>query len=319
MYSAIALQMRKNMLQFVHGRRKGRARTGCDMECRLCPLGCGADREKETGACGAGSAAVVAKYGLHPYEEPCISGRRGSGTVFFSGCALRCAFCQNFDLSRAKQGKEITPAQLSAIFCELEERGAENINLVTASHFVPQLLRAFKVRRPRIPIVYNTHAYEKTEALRALDKYVDVWLPDLKFFSPKISARYTGKADYFEYASRAVAFMAKRTPDFADGMMVSGCIVRHLVLPLCTDDSVKIVQWFKELSSPAYLSLMGQYTPCGDIGNFPELKRRITPREYKKVLSAAADAGIERLFAQELGSADEAFIPDFSESTDTLF
>ena len=289
------------------------------MECRLCPLECGADRDTEKGICGTGNTLLVAKYGLHPYEEPCISGKHGSGTVFFSGCALRCAFCQNFDLSRAKQGKKITPAQLSALFCELEERGAENINLVTASHFVPQLLRAFKIRRPKIPVVYNTHAYEKMEALRALDPYIDVWLPDLKFYSPKIAARYTGKADYFDFASPAVAFMAERAPDFANGMMVSGCIVRHLVLPLCSDDSVKIVQWFKGLSSPAYLSLMGQYTPCGDIENLPELKRRITPREYKKVLTAALDAGIERLFAQELDSANKEFIPDFSEDTDTLF
>lgn len=289
------------------------------MECRLCPLECGADRDTEKGICGTGNTLLVAKYGLHPYEEPCISGKHGSGTVFFSGCALRCTFCQNFDLSRAKRGKEITPAQLSALFCELEERGAENINLVTASHFVPQLLRAFKIRRPKIPVVYNTHAYEKMEALRALDPYIDVWLPDLKFYSPKIAARYTGKPDYFDFASRAVAFMAERAPDFANGMMVSGCIVRHLVLPLCSDDSVKIVQWFKGLSSPAYLSLMGQYTPCGDIENLPELKRRITPREYKKVLTAALDAGIERLFAQELDSADKEFIPDFSEDTGTLF
>lgn len=288
-------------------------------ECRLCPLECGADRQSAEGACGAKSALLVAKYGLHPYEEPCISFKNGSGTVFFSGCALRCAFCQNFELSRAKRGKEVTPEALADIFRELEERGAENINLVTASHFVPQLLQTFALYRPKIPVVYNTHSYEKLEALRALDKYIDVYLPDLKFVSPKTAERYTGKADYFEYASRAVAFMAGRAAEFEGGKMVRGCIVRHLVLPLCTDDSVAAVRWFVGLHSPAYFSLMGQYTPCGDIGGLPELQRRITPREYKKVLNAALDAGIENLFAQELNAADEAFIPDFTDTSRELF
>lgn len=288
-------------------------------ECRLCPLECGADRQSAEGACGAKSALLVAKYGLHPYEEPCISFKNGSGTVFFSGCALRCAFCQNLELSRAKRGKEVTPEALADIFRELEERGAENINLVTASHFVPQLLQTFALYRPKIPVVYNTHSYEKLEALRALDKYIDVYLPDLKFVSPKIAERYTGKADYFEYASRAVAFMAGRAVEFEGGKMVRGCIVRHLVLPLCTDDSVAAVRWFAGLHSPAYFSLMGQYTPCGDIGGLPELQRRITPREYKKVLNAALDAGIENLFAQELNAADEAFIPDFTDTSRELF
>ncbi len=288
-------------------------------ECRLCPLECGADRQSAEGACGAKSALLVAKYGLHPYEEPCISFKNGSGTVFFSGCALRCAFCQNFELSRAKRGKEVTPEALADIFRELEERGAENINLVTASHFVPQLLQTFALYRPKIPVVYNTHSYEKLEALRALDKYIDVYLPDLKFVSPKIAERYTGKADYFEYASRAVAFMAGRAAEFEGGKMVRGCIVRHLVLPLCTDDSVAAVHWFAGLHSPAYFSLMGQYTPCGDIGGLPELQRRITPREYKKVLNAALDAGIDNLFAQELNAADEAFIPDFTDTSRELF
>ena len=261
-------------------------------ECRLCPLECGADRQSAEGACGAKSALLVAKYGLHPYEEPCISFKNGSGTVFFSGCALRCAFCQNFELSRAKRGKEVTPEALADIFRELEERGAENINLVTASHFVPQLLQTFALYRPKIPVVYNTHSYEKLEALRALDKYIDVYLPDLKFVSPKIAERYTGKADYFEYASRAVAFMAGRAAEFeeeekwcADASCGTWCCrcARTTALRRC--------DWFAGLHSPAYFSLMGQYTPCGDIGGLPELQRRITPREYEKVLNARARRG----------------------------
>ena len=278
-------------------------------ECRLCPVNCGADRENGWGACGAGKELLLVKYGLHPYEEPCISYKNGSGTVFFGGCALRCAFCQNYELSRAQTGEAVSAARLAQVFSELEERGAENINLVTASHFVPQLLEAFRLYRPKVPVVYNTHAYETLAALRALDPYIDVWLPDLKFYAPKIAARYTGRADYFAVASRAVAFMAARTPDVREGKMFAGCIVRHLVLPLCIDDSVKIVQWFKELSSPAYLSLMGQYTPCGDIEGIPELNRKITAREYKKVLAAVEAAGLENVFLQERDSAATIYIP----------
>lgn len=290
-----------------------------ETKCKLCPAECGADRSHECGACGADSTVRVAKYGLHPFEEPCISGKKGSGTVFFSGCALRCVFCQNHEISRANTGKPCGTHSLVRIFRELEDMGAENINLVTASHYVPQLLQAFKEYRPKIPVVYNTHSYEKIEVLQALDKYIDVYLPDMKYYSPKISARYTGKANYFEYASRAVAFMARRECEFDGEKMMRGCIVRHLVLPLCTDDSLKIVQWFASLNSPAYFSLMGQYTPCGDIENFPELKRRITPREYKKVRDFVFSCGIERLFLQQLEAADSRFIPDFSADTNTLF
>ena len=287
--------------------------------CKLCPAECGADRTTERGACGANDTMRVAKYGLHPYEEPCISCKNGSGTVFFSGCALRCVFCQNFELSRARVGQEVTPERLAAVFRELEEMGAENINLVTASHYVPQLLQTFAIYRPKLPVVYNTHSYEKLEALRALDRYIDVYLPDMKYYSPKISARYTGKADYFEYASEAVKFMASRAPQFEGEKMVAGCIVRHLVLPLCTDDSIEIVKWFAALRSPAYFSLMGQYTPCGEIGSFPELQRRITPREYKKVRDFLLTSGIENIFLQELAAADARFIPDFDARTKTLF
>ena len=208
-------------------------------QCKLCPVECGADRTTENGSCGASNTMRVAKYGLHPYEEPCISCKNGSGTVFFSGCALRCVFCQNFELSRARVGQEVTPERLAGIFRELEEMGAENINLVTASHYVPQLLKTFAIYRPKIPVVYNTHSYEKLEALRALDKYIDVYLPDMKYLSPKISARYTGKADYFEYAGEAVKFMASRAPQFEGDKMVAGCIVRHLVLPLCSTTASK--------------------------------------------------------------------------------
>ena len=281
--------------------------------CNLCPAACGADRRTGTGACGGGAKARVAKYGLHPYEEPCLSAGGGAGTVFFSGCALRCVFCQNYTLSHGNAGREVSARGLCEIFEALEGMGAANIELVTASHYLVQLLEAFRLRRPKLPVVYNTHAYETLPALRALDSYVDVWLPDLKFYAPSVSARYTGKADYFARAYPAVAFMAKREAEFDGERMVRGCIVRHLVLPLNSGDSVEIVKRFAALRSGAYLSLMGQYTPCGDIAAFPELSRPITRREYERVLHCALGLGIERLFAQKLSSANKAFIPDFSE------
>lgn len=284
-----------------------------EKNCTLCPVACGADRAQKPGACGGGARARVAKYGLHPYEEPCLSYGKGSGTVFFSGCALRCAFCQNYEISHAQAGEELTARQLAALFQTMEEMGAANINLVTAAHYIPQLVEAFRLYRPKIPVVYNTHSYETLPALRAIDKYIDVYLPDLKFYDPRIAARYTGRADYFAHAYPAVAFMAGRRVEMDGEKMVRGCIVRHLVLPLCANDSVKIVQKFAELDTDARFSLMGQYTPHGDIAALPELQRRITRREYDKVLTALlAAVPAERVFAQELSAAAEQFIPDFT-------
>lgn len=285
----------------------------------LCPLECGADRKTNKGLCGCTDRILVAKYGLHPYEEPCISFRNGSGTIFFSGCSLRCVFCQNYPLSRAETGTETDAEGLAEIFRILEDAGADNINLVTASHFVPQLIAAFRLHRPKIPVVYNTHGYEKPEVVRALEPYVDVWLPDMKFFSPVLSLRYTGKADYFPRASEAVSIMMRRKPVFDRGKMLRGCIVRHLVLPLCTDDSLKIIDWFADQKSPSYFSLMGQYTPCGEIEDYPELSRKITAREYRKVTGYLMEKGLENVFIQSRTAADSAFIPDFSEEKKSLF
>ena len=291
-----------------------------DKHCTLCPVGCGADRTNAAGACGGGALARVAKYGLHPYEEPCISLGKGSGTVFFGGCALRCVFCQNYEISHAAAGEPMDAAALAALFQKLEEMGAANINLVTASHYIPQLLETFRLYRPKIPVVYNTHAYEKMEALQAIDRYIDVYLPDLKFCDARIARRYTGRADYFDYAFPAVRFMAGRRTEMEGEKMVRGCIVRHLVLPLCTNDSLEIIRRFAALETDARFSLMGQYTPHGQIEKFPELQRHITPREYKKVLSALLEAiPAERVYAQELTAAGEQFIPDFTPGEGDLF
>ena len=280
--------------------------------CNLCPNRCGVDRSARRGACGVTNTVKIAKYYLHPFEEPCISGKNGSGTVFFCGCPLRCVFCQNYEVSNNLTGKEITTDELADIYRELEAMGAENINLVNPTHYVPQIRRAFEIYRPKIPVVYNTHGYELIETLTIANEFVDIYMPDMKYFSPKASMRYTGKSDYFSVASKAIEFMTKsRKTQIIDGIMKSGVIVRHLILPLNTDDSVNVVNWFAALKSDAYFSLMGQYTPFGKIEAFKELQRKITPREYDKVYSALLDSGIKNYFLQELSSASEEFIPSW--------
>ena len=283
-------------------------------KCTLCPVECGANRLKGVGACGV-DGLRVAKFYLHPFEEPCISFGKGSGTIFFSGCNLRCAFCQNYEVSRAKRGKAITPSDLADIFKQLEDMGADNVSLVTPSHLTSYLVRAFEIYRPKIPVVYNTGSYEKVETLQRIDPYIDIYLPDMKFVSPALSKRYLGKEDYFDIASEAVSFMANSKPlqMTKEGKMLSGCIVRHLVMPLCTNDSKAVLKWFNAYLPPStYLSLMSQYTPFGDIEGMKELSRPITAREYNTVVETALELGLEpRLFAQERKSSGETYIPSW--------
>ena len=285
-----------------------------EKNCKLCPVECGADRQTQIGRCGSGTEVRIAKYYLHPFEEPCISHKKGSGTVFFSGCNLRCVFCQNYEVSRAQRGKAVSPAELAEIFQRLENAGAENVSLVTAGHFIPYLVQAFEIYRPKIPVVYNCGGYEKVEALQRIDPYVDIYLPDVKFYSSALSKRYTGREDYFQRAEAAVRFMAnKPTQMTKDGKMLSGLIVRHLVMPLGVSDSKAVVRWFaSELPSSAYLSLMSQYTPFGSIEKFPELQRPLKRREYEAVLEEAFALGLgDRLFAQELSSSGTQYIPEW--------
>ena len=282
------------------------------MECRLCPVQCGADREKTFGRCGV-KGLTVAKYYLHPFEEPPISHKNGSGTVFFGGCSLRCVFCQNYEVSRAKRGKSVTPKELIGIFRELEEMGADNINLVTPDHVSDLIAEALALYRPCIPVVFNSSGYALVPALERIDPLIDVYLPDLKFCSPALSERYTGRKDYFERAGEAVAFMAKKPVSYDEaGKMLSGCIVRHLVLPMCTSDSLKVLDFLKSvLPGEVPLSLMRQYTPMGEIEGFPELARPVTAREYRRVLDYAEALGFETVFTQEKESARKAFIPSW--------
>lgn len=279
------------------------------MNCTQCPVACGADRSQRSGYCSV-QGIKIAKYYLHPFEEPVISFKKGSGCVFFCGCSLKCRFCQNFEVSRALRGKNFTVKELADIFKELEDMGADNINLVNPTHYLSHIKEALSIYRPSIPIVYNTHGYEKIESLEEADEFVDIWLTDLKFISGELAARYTSRPDYAKYALPAVKFMAEKQPVFSEeGKMLKGCIVRHLIMPLGVEDSLKVVEFVSTLPRTVYFSLMSQYTPCGDIEGFPELQRKITAREYKKVLAAVEAAGLENVFLQERKSAEKDFIP----------
>ena len=284
------------------------------MICNACPRKCGVDRSKEHGFCGAGESFVVARAAKHFWEEPPISGTNGSGAVFFSGCNLRCVFCQNFEVSRAKCGKEITDERLTEIFDSLISEGAHNLNLVTATQYSERLSEILRDYHSTVPVVYNCGGYESLETLRKLEGLVDIFLPDLKFFDPERSLRYCGAADYFETASAAILEMRRQQPEdvFEDGLMKKGLIIRHLVLPKNVNQSRRIFEWIKEnLGAKTYISLMAQYTPCGELESFPELQRRITRREYEKAVCSLEDLGFENVFLQELDSAAEQFIPAF--------
>lgn len=282
-----------------------------NIKCTLCPNKCNIDRNVSVGACGVTDKLKIAKYYLHPYEEPPISGSKGSGTIFFTGCSLKCVFCQNYELSRNSRGKEISIDELAKIFKELEDNGAHNINLVNPTHYSAQIIEALNIYKPKIPIVYNTHGYESLDVLAKMDEYIDVYLPDLKFFSESVSFRYTGKKDYFKVASKAIEFMANKPLVFKDGLIKQGTIVRHLVLPQNVSDSIKILDWFDGIKDKAFINVMSQYTPFGEINNFPELKRKLTKREYDKVIDYALMLGINNMYFQEMESAKTDYIPNW--------
>ncbi len=278
-------------------------------KCNLCPNNCNAERDKTFGVCVTGDKLKIAKYYAHTFEEPIISGTNGSGTIFFCGCSLKCCFCQNFEVSRNLRGKEISVLDLANIFKELENQGVHNINLVNPTHYVDKIIKAFDVYRPKIPVVYNTHGYEKVETLEKINDYVDVYLPDLKYFDEKVSLRYSKKADYFINASKAILYMLNKKPVIKDGLMKQGVIIRHLALPQNTNDSLKILEWYKGIEDKAYLSLMAQYTPFGEIEDKKELQRKLTKREYDKLLSFVVNSDLKNVFVQELESSSEKYIP----------
>ena len=284
------------------------------MICNACPRRCGVDRSNKHGFCGVGENFVVARAAKHFWEEPPISGTNGSGAVFFSGCNLRCVFCQNYELSRAKQGKEITEKKLTEIFDSLISSGAHNLNLVTATQYAERLADVLEKYRSPVPVVYNCGGYESVETIKRLSSVVDVWLPDLKYIDPERSLRYSKAADYFDAASKTILEMRRNQPEdvFENGLMKKGLIIRHLVLPKNVNQSRRIFEWIKDnLGAKTYISLMAQYTPCGKLEDFPELQRRITKREYEKAVDCLIELGFENVFLQELDSAQKQYIPDF--------
>ena len=283
-------------------------------KCTLCPRNCGADRTAKAGVCGMGADLVVARAALHHYEEPVISGTRGSGAIFFAGCNMGCVYCQNREISRDGFGRKITPQRLAQIFDELIAQGAQTINLVTPTHFVPQIAEALAINRPAVPVVFNCSGYEKVDTLKLIAPYVDVYLPDFKYADPAIAQKYSKCADYPAVAIDAIRFMTeqKPVPQFnRDGIMTSGVIVRHLVLPGATDNSVKALELLTPFKGKILLSLMSQYTPLFN-GDLPvKLQRKITPLEYKRVLAKAESLGLTDGFMQELSSAESEFVPNF--------
>lgn len=282
------------------------------MICSICPRHCNADRELSTGYCRSKENFRVARAALHYWEEPCISGKNGSGTVFFSGCNLRCLFCQNYEISRNNKGVDVSDEKLVSIFEKLIEQGANNINLVNPTHYAERLAKVLSKWKSPVPIVYNSGGYESVETLKKLDGLVDIYLPDLKYSRNDRAMKYSSAPDYFETACKAIKEMRRQVKDSFDGeMMKSGLIVRHLILPKNTNSSLEIIDWFCENLGDTYFSLMAQYIPCGDLTTAPELNRKITQREYDKVLDYALSKGIDKLFVQELGSADEKYIPPF--------
>lgn len=290
-------------------------------DCTLCPRACHADRlAGRLGFCRQGAEITAARAALHFWEEPCISGTCGSGTVFFSGCNLQCVFCQNHGIAIGETGQAIPPERLSEIFLELQDKGAANINLVTAGHFLPQICHALEQSKAKgllIPIVYNSSGYESVSALQLLEGLIDIYLPDLKYMSPELSARYSHAADYFDVASNAIAEMFRQVGkpvfDPITGLMKKGIIVRHLLLPGQSRDSKRILRYLRNTyRNDIYVSIMNQYTPLPHIADYPELNRRITDEEYAKIITFAEQIGIENGFIQEGETVGESFIPPFN-------
>lgn len=287
--------------------------------CTLCPRNCKVNRNNnEKGFCGAGKNVRVARAALHYYEEPCISGNIGSGTVFFSYCNLKCVFCQNHQISTENFGKEISIERLSNMFLELQKKGALNINLVTPTHYVPQIIEALKQAKKEglcIPIIYNTSSYENVETIKLLKGYIDIYLPDFKYFNSKYGLKYSNVKNYFEYASKAIDEMIRQVGECIfdeDKIMKKGVIIRHLILPGLKEDSKKILKYiYDNYKDKVYVSIMNQYTPLENVKNYNEINRKVTNEEYNEVVNYAIDLGITKGFIQEDGTVDESFIPNF--------
>ena len=287
--------------------------------CNLCPRECDVDRGLgKIGFCKVPNRIKVARAELHFWEEPCISGEEGSGTVFFSGCNLRCVYCQNRKIAEGVYGKEITVDRLAAVFLELQEKGANNINLVTPSHYVIQIIDALKIAKTKgleIPVVYNSSAYEKVETLKLLEGLVDVYLPDFKYMDENLSEKYSRARNYPDVAKKAIKEMVRQVGNakFNDkDMLIKGVVVRHLVLPGYVEDSKKVIKYLYETyKNDIYISILSQFTPLEGLENYPEINRKLNEEEYDEVVDYAIELGVENGFIQEGDVAKESFIPDF--------
>lgn len=291
-------------------------------KCTICPRNCGVDRlNGKTGYCGAGALTRVALVSLHQWEEPCLVGEKGAGTVFFSYCNLHCVFCQNSTISRNGNGIEVSTERLAEIFTEQQERGAATLDLVTPDHYAPLIVEALKLAKAdglTIPVVWNSSGYEKIETIEAVAPFVDIFLPDLKYYSAELSTRYSSAADYFSVASKAILKMAelKGIPQTdKNGLMQQGVLVRHMVLPNARRDSMALLDWIAEnLRGKVKLSLMNQYTPLFQSAKFKELNRRLTTFEYDSVVDHALDLGLNDCYVQERRAASAEYVPDFDGS-----
>lgn len=285
--------------------------------CMLCPRKCGVDRSKAKGFCGMPDKLFAAKAYLHLWEEPCISGETGSGTVFFTGCNLRCVYCQNRKIAEGREGFEITSKRLGEIFLKLQDKGANNINLVTPTHYVPHIISALdKVKgKLKIPVVYNCGGYESTDTLKKLDGYIDIYLPDFKYYDSRLAKRYSNAEDYPEVVKLALDEMVRQTGSCQfdkNGIMQKGVIVRHLVLPGFLQNSKDVIEYlYKKYGNDIFMSIMNQYTPLEYVKEYPEINRKVTEKEYDEIIDFAAGIGVENAFVQEGGTVSESFIPIF--------
>lgn len=285
-------------------------------ECRLCPRQCGADRAVSAGICHMGSDIRIARAAPHYGEEPCISGERGSGAVFFAGCPLGCVYCQNYALSRGRVGETVSVERLAAIFSELEAKGVHNLNLVTGTQFTPQILDALAIAKPKIPVVWNTSGYETGETVDALSERVSVFLPDFKYAEAALAARYSRAPDYPDTARAAIRRMVEHTGAFEldeDGLLRRGVLIRHLVLPGQIENTRRALYWLADTFVPGtvLVSLMAQYTPCGHLDKYPELRRTLTPEEWDAALAILDETGLSDGYVQELSASGEEEIPAF--------
>ncbi len=287
------------------------------MNCNICPRKCGIDRLKAIGFCAQNDKIKISKIMFHHYEEPLISGNekdKGSGAIFFTGCNLRCAFCQNHPISHGNIGKVISIKKLARIFKKLEKKGALNINLITPSHFSIQIIEALKIYKPNIPIVWNSNGYETKETIEKLKDFVDVYLVDLKYMDNNLASNYSKAPNYVENATKAIKQMKINQPEdvIENGLMKKGMIIRHLILPTHTSDSIKCLDFIHdEIGEDSIVSIMSQYEPRYDAIKHPEINRKITPLEYKRVVNHALKLNMTNCFTQDLTSADSKYTPKF--------